>query len=168
MMDVPKLTLLLMVVVLIVACSDDPSMMTGSSAMPGPPTVSNAAVIVGGVAVQGRVTGGTGETALFRVRVHAPEGPSTVQRVVMQYVQPGPNHHGGPMIGGYQGTVLCYDDGTHGDDIAGDGYYHFMDPQNQIGCHGYDAPRGNYEYHFWCEDIYSQRSNTATVTVVRE
>ena len=168
MMYVRQLTLLLLVIVPFVACSDDPSMMTGSSAMPGPPTVSNAAVMVGGVAVQGRVSGGTGEPALFRVQVHAPGGPSTVQRVVLQYRQPGPNHHGGPMMGGYQGTVLCYDDGTNGDDIPGDGYYHFLDPRNQIGCHGYDAPRGEYEYHFWCEDVYNQRSNTATVKVVRE
>ena len=72
------------------------------------------------------------------------------------------------MGGGYQGTTLCYDDGTHGDDIPGDGLYHFMDPQNQIGCHGYDAPRGEYQYHFWCEDVYNQRSNTTTVTIVRE
>lgn len=167
-MDVPKLMMLLLVVVSFAACSDDPSVITGSSAMPGAPTVSDAAVMVGGVSVQGIVAGGTGERALFRVRVHAPGGSSTVQRVVLQYQQPGPNHHGGPMMGGYQGTVLCYDDGTHGDDIAGDGFYHFTDPQNQIGCHGHGAPRGEYEYHFWCEDIYNRRSNTATVTIVRE
>lgn len=167
-MDATKLMIPLVLVVSIAACSEDVSTMTGSSAMPGAPTVSNAAVMVGGVAVQGRVTGGTGEPALFRVQVHAPGGPSTVQRVVLQYQQPGPNHHGGPMMGGYQGTVLCYDDGTHGDDIPGDGHYHFLDPQNQIGCHGYGAPRGEYQYHFWCEDVYNQRSNTATVTVVRE
>ena len=168
MMGFSKLTVLLLVVVLFAACSDDPSMMTASSSMPGTPTVSNAAVMVGGVAVQGRVAGVAGETALFRVRVHAPGGAPTVQRVVLQYTQPGPNHHGGQMMGGFQGTAFCYDDGTHGDDIPGDGLYHFMDPQNQIGCHGYDAPRGEYEYRFWCEDIYNQRSNAATVTVVRE
>jgi hypothetical protein len=72
------------------------------------------------------------------------------------------------MGGGYAGTVLCYDDGTHGDDIAGDGIYHYMDPDDAIGCHGIDAPPGEYHYTFWCEDIYGQRSNTASVTVVRE
>jgi hypothetical protein len=124
--------------------------------------------MVNGIAIQGRVTRGTGEPALFRVHISAPGGLSTIQQVVMQYTQPSSNHHGGPMMGGFQGTIFCYDDGTHGDDVPGDGIYHFTDPQNQIGCHGLGAPSGNYEYRFWCEDIYGQQSDTATVTVVRE
>jgi len=72
------------------------------------------------------------------------------------------------MMGGFRGTVLCYDDGTHGDDIAGDGIYHFVDPDNDIGCHGIGAPRGEYRYEFWCEDVFDQRSDTVTVTIVRE
>jgi len=71
------------------------------------------------------------------------------------------------MMGGFRGTVLCYDDGTHGDDIPGDGIYHYMDPDNQIGCHGTGAPTGEYRYTFWCEDIYGQRSNDLSITVVR-
>ena len=85
----------------------------------------------------------------------------------MEYSQPGPNHRGGPMMGGFQGTVLCYDDGTHGDDVPGDGIYHYMDPDNQIGCHGTGAPTGEYRYTFWCEDIHGQRSNDASIAVVR-
>jgi hypothetical protein len=162
-----KLAAVLLAVFFITACSDDSSMMS-SSPVPGPPSISNASVMVNGRSIQGRVAQGNGEIALFQVRVHAPGGLSTVRQVVMQYTQPGPNHHGGPMMGGFRGTVFCYDDGTHGDDVPGDGIYHFMDPQNQIGCHGLNAPRGNYEYRFWCEDVYSQRSNTETVTVVRE
>jgi hypothetical protein len=72
------------------------------------------------------------------------------------------------MMGGFQGTVLCYDDGTHGDDIAGDGIYHFMDPDDAIGCHGIGAPRGEYHYEFWCEDVYGQQSNVASVHIVRQ
>ena len=64
--------------------------------------------------------------------------------------------------------VFCYDDGTHGDDIPGDGIYNFMDPQDEVGYHGLNAPRVDYAYHFWCEDVYGQRSNTASVKVVRE
>jgi hypothetical protein len=86
----------------------------------------------------------------------------------MQYTQPGPNHHGGPMMGGYNGTTLCYDDGTHGDDMPGDGIYHYMDSDDQIGCHGVNAPHGEYHYTFWAESTSGQRSNTATVTIVRE
>lgn len=167
-MSTTKLLFALLVAAVAVGCSDAASMMTGTSPTVGAPSVSNAAVIVNGSSVQGSVAQGTGDPSLFQVRVHAPGGPSTVRQVIMQYSQPGPNHHGGRMMGGFQGTVFCYDDGTHGDDIPGDGIHHFMDPQNQVGCHGLNAPRGEYEYHFWCEDVYGQRSNTLSVTVVRE
>jgi len=73
----------------------------------------------------------------------------------------------GPDDGRISGTVLCYDDGTHGDDVPGDGIYHYMDPDNQIGCHGTGAPTGEYRYTFWCEDIHRQRSNDASIAVVR-
>jgi hypothetical protein len=130
--------------------------------------VSDAAVLVRGVPVQGRVTQGTGDRALFQVRVTAPGGLSTVGRVVMEYSQPGPNHHGGPMMGAYRGTTLCYDDGTHGDDMPGDGIYHYMDPDDQIGCHGLNAPMGEYHYSFWAEHRNGQPSNTASVVIVRD
>lgn len=71
-------------------------------------------------------------------------------------------------MGGYSGSVLCYDDGTHGDDMPGDGVYHYMDPDDQIGCHGANAPMGDYHYTFWAEHMNGRRSNTVSVTVVRE
>lgn len=152
----------------LIACSDENGSMMGPAARPDPPSVSNAQVLVGGVPVRGVVIDGTDAPALFRVRIHAPEGLQTIQRVTLRYSQPGPNHHGGSMMGGFRGTVLCYDDGTHGDDIAGDGIYHFMDPNDEIGCHGIRAPRGQYQYEFWCEDVYGQQSNVASVTIVRQ
>jgi hypothetical protein len=151
------------------ACSDSSSSPTTSSlAMSGAPVVTNPQVMVGGMPVQGLVSRGTDQPGLFRIHVQAPGGLATIRRVVLQYSQPGPNHHGGSMMGGFSGTVLCYDDGTHGDDIPGDGIYHYMDPENQIGCHGLNAPQGNYQYAFWCEDMLGQRSNTATLTIVRQ
>jgi hypothetical protein len=72
------------------------------------------------------------------------------------------------MMGGFSGTVLCYDDGTHGDDVPGDGTYHFMDPSEDIGCHGVQAPSGEYQYEFWCEDVFGRQSNVASVTIVRK
>ena len=151
------------------ACSDSSSLPT----TPSPPTssgpvVTNPLVLVGGMPVQAPVPRGTDQPSLFRIHVQAPGGLATIRRVVLQYSQPGPNHHGGSMMRGFSGTVLCYDDGTHGDDIPGDGIYHYMDPENQIGCHGLNAPRGNYEYAFWCEGVLGQRSNTATLTIVRQ
>jgi hypothetical protein len=140
--------------------------------MPSPvsdgPVVANPQVLVGGVLVEGPVSRGSDEPALFRVHVRAQGGLATIRRVVLQYAQPGPNHHGGPMMGGFSGTVICYDDGTHGDDLPGDAIYHYMDPENQIGCHGRNAPAGDYRYSFWCEDRIGRRSNIATLNVVRQ
>lgn len=149
------------------SCSDAGPTTSVSQSAPDAPAVSNAQVLVAGEPIQGLVVDGTDQPSLFRVRVHAPGGLPSVQRVVLRYSQPGPNHHGGPMMGGFRGTVLCYDDGTHGDDVAGDGIYHFTDPDEDIGCHGVDAPPGDYHYDFWCEDVFGQRSNVATVTIVR-
>jgi len=164
-----KMWTLALLPMFLAACSDSSSLPT----TPSPPTssgpvVTNPQVLVGGVPVQGIVSRGTDQPGLFRIHVQAPGGLATIRRVVLQYSQPGPNHHGGSMMRGFSGTVLCYDDGTHGDDIPGDGIYHYMDPENQIGCHGLNAPRGNYEYAFWCEDVLGQRSNTATLTIVRQ
>jgi hypothetical protein len=94
----------------------------------------------------------------------------------MEYSQPGPNHQeycgggcmGGGHWGGYTGSVYCYDDGTHGDNVPGDGVYHYMDPQNQIGCNGYNAHPGEYNYSFYCEDIHGQRSNPVSVKINRQ
>lgn len=146
---------------------------SGSSSSPaGPsdqaPVVSDPQILVGGVSVAGSVISGTGQHTLFGVRVHAPSGLPSIQRVVLQYAQPGMNHHGGPMMGGFNGTVDCYDDGTHGDDVAGDGIFHFMDPDEDVGCGGFAAPSGEYHYSFWCEDAQGQRSNTVSVTVNRQ
>jgi len=153
----------------VVGCSSDqPTTTPASPSVPGAPTVSNAQVLVAGYAIQGRVAAGTGEPSLFRVHVDGPGGPSTIQRVVLNYSQPGSNHHGGRMMGGFSGTAFFYDDGTHGDDVPGDGIYHFMDPDEDIGCHGIEAPLGEYHYEFWCEDDFGQRSNVAAVTIVRE
>jgi hypothetical protein len=34
------------------------------------------------------------------------------------------------MAGGYNGTLDCYDDGTHGDDMPGDGIFHYTNPED--------------------------------------
>lgn len=175
-MTLTKIGLVLLGVVALVACSGDSSMMTGPSTPRNSPqgqsqgfsiSVSNPAVVVNGMPVQGKVTQGTGDRALFRVQVTAPEGLSSVGRVVMQYNQPGGNHHGGYMMEGYNGTVDCYDDGRFGD-MPGDGMYYYMDEEDQVGCHGVDSPMGEYHYSFWAEGANGQRSNTVSVTIVRE
>lgn len=164
----PFLHMTLLMGIGLLACSDDGSSLMGPTSRPNPPAITSAEILVHGQSVQGVVTRGTDAPALFRVRVHAPGGLPTIQRVVLSYTQPGANHHGRSMMGGFRGTVFCYDDGTHGDDVAGDGIYHFMDPDDAIGCHGVGAPPGDYHYEFWCEDVFGQRSSVRSVTVTRQ
>ncbi len=44
--------------------------------------------------------------------------------------------------------------------MPGDGIYHYMDSENQIGCHGVNAPQGQYMYSFWAEGANGERSQT--------
>jgi hypothetical protein len=124
-------------------------------------------VLVGTRPVGGELTEAPGEPTHFQVHVDAPEGLHTIERVVMEFTQPGVNHHHGGSNGPFNGLVECYDDGTHGDPVAGDGIYHYMDPQDRIGCGARNAPNGEYQYRFWCEDAFGTRSNTVSVTVTR-
>lgn len=69
---------------------------------------------------------------------------------------------------GIRTVPAVFVDGTHGDIMGGDGVYSYMDEEDMMGCHGINAPNGQYMYSFWAEDVNGQRSNTATMTVVRE
>jgi hypothetical protein len=137
------------------------------------PSVSQPAVLVNGAPIQGNLRGGTNDATVFRVAVKAPGGLSTVRQVTMVYSQPGANHQGnechdhGCGRSAYTGTVYCHDDGTHGDDVPGDGIYHYVDPDDRIGCDGRHAHAGEYTYSFYCEDIHGRRSSTVSVTVTR-
>src|SRR3989304_3382394 len=95
------------------ACSDSSSLPT----TPSPPTssgpvVTNPLVLAGGMPVQAPVPRGTDQPSLFRIHVQAPGGLATIRRVVLQYSQPGPNHHGGAVMRGVSGTVRLFADGT--------------------------------------------------------
>lgn len=59
-----------------------------------------------------------------------------------------------PMMGGngmmrHTDRVQMYDDGTHGDRVAGDGIYCLEDFQGDYGCHRADAEPGEYHYEFY-------------------
>jgi len=92
-------TLLLLLV--FTGCSDSPS--SPESRPVGNPMVNGAEVWVSGFRVEGVVSLGTGDPSLFRIHASSPAGPASLRRVVMEYSQPGPNHRGGPMMGGFQG-----------------------------------------------------------------
>lgn len=71
-------------------------------------------------------------------------------------------HMGGSM---HRGEFYCYDDGTHGDPVAGDGIYCFVDDAQQYGCHRADASPGEYHYQFCGFDQHGHESNRMDVVV---
>jgi hypothetical protein len=61
---------------------------------------------------------------------------------------------------GQQATVPCYDNGTHGGAVAGDGIYSYLDTDGHIGPNGSDCPQGTYMYGFHGEDLAGHETNT--------
>ena len=55
--------------------------------------------------------------------------------------------------------LFCYDDGTHGDPVPGDGVYCYEDPTVEHGCHRADAQPGDYHYDFCGVDEHGHESN---------
>jgi hypothetical protein len=68
-------------------------------------------------------------------------------------------------MGNGPGPLYLYDDGTHGDPIAGDGIYCFDDEQGRFGFHMAGAPHGQYHYEFFGFDHHDHHSNHVMVTV---
>lgn len=65
----------------------------------------------------------------------------------------------------HAGRLQLYDDGTHGDRVAGDGLYCFEDFEGEYGCHSAQAKMGEYHYEFHGEHDDGHESNHMTVTV---
>jgi len=86
--------------------------------------------------------------------------PYPGQRIEVQYQRPGSM---GMM--NRNGTFMLYDDGTHGDDVAGDGIYCYQDDDDRYGCTGMNAANGDYHYDFCGYDEAGHASNHMEVTV---
>ena len=71
----------------------------------------------------------------------------------------------GPMHG-YTGSFYCYDDGTHGDPVPGDGIYCFVDNAQQYGCHRAGAQPGEYHYDFHGFGPQGHESNHMNLSVM--
>jgi hypothetical protein len=91
---------------------------------------------------------------LFTVTLADPADTSMIQAMHLDY----PSHDMDMM--GHQETVLCYDDGTHGDQVAGDGIYSYLDTSGSIGPHASDCPHGTYVYSFHGEDMAGHETNS--------
>jgi len=131
--------------------------------------LSGAQIMVGGQVVNGQTMQPGqmhGNSTFFQATLTGPNGPALGHTVQVQYQTPGYGMGSGHMGGG-TGYMYLYDDGTHGDPIAGDGIYCLEDYQGQYGFHMADAPHGQYHYEFFGfnhDDIHSNHMNVV-VTV---
>jgi len=123
----------------------------------------SAQVVVGGRAVGGQTLPqghGTGESTRFEAEVTVAGSQASGATVWMQFDRPrgmGMSHH--------QGRVELYDDGTHGDHVAGDGLYCLEDSIGEYGCGGVDAGPGEYHYEFFGQNRTGHETNHMLVTV---
>lgn len=166
MLDLIRATLgfsgVLLLSVLPLGCSGD-----GDSGPTAPENqvflLSTAAVSVNGTVVNGQTLPqghGEGGSARFEARVMSNGMPDPRATVWMQYSRPmgmGMMHH--------TGRTELYDDGTHGDRVAGDGLYCLEDFQGEYGCHSSNSAVGEYHYEFHGVHHDGHESNHMTVTV---
>ncbi len=102
-----------------------------------------------------------------------PAGSSTrFEARLFENGQPAPNHwcdvQVEPPMGGSmtRHQFQLHDDGTQGDEMAGDGVYTLEDTTGDHGFHHADAPHGEWEYEFECHHASSgEDSNSITIHV---
>jgi hypothetical protein len=153
----------LMVLALVAACDGgDASSPTAPSSAPF--ALSSATVSVSGQVVNGMTLPrghGEGASSRFEARMVDLQGrPVTGPTVSVRYQRP----QGMGMMSS-SGTIMLYDDGTHGDRVPGDGLYCYEDWAGDYGCHAASSPMGQYHYEFWGQDRDGRRCDPLTVTV---
>lgn len=98
-----------------------------------------------------------------RMRIRAqfsdPQGNHTINSAVATY------SHGMGMMD-HTVQVTMWDDGTHGDDIPGDGWIHMedemVDMMSLMG-HGWNQIMGDYRFDIYCFDEEGNESNHISV-----
>lgn len=146
-------------------CSQDgPTQPAGSNA--GDLTLSAAKVSVDGQSLDGLDIrqGDYPGPVLYEARLADNHGnPVVGGQVQVRYGMYGMMGH----MGGYmhQGEFYCYDDGTHGDPVPGDGIFCFVDDAHHYGCHRAGARPGEYHYEFCGFDQHGHESNRMDVRV---
>lgn len=133
-----------------------------SPSAPAPTLVlTSSQILVGGVSVGGQtlpVGHGGGAMTRFEARLHDGTGTVMSDTVRVRYQRPGGMMHGA-------GEFRLYDDGTHGDHVAGDGLYCLDDVDGSYGCNAHGVTAGQYRYEFCGYGAGGQSSNTQTVVV---
>lgn len=125
--------------------------------------VSDAKVLVDGESVGGLTLPmghGDGAVTRFEAQLMADGAPTPGQVMWLEFDRPramGMGHH--------TGRIPLFDDGTHGDLVAGDGLYCYEDMAEEYGCHGAGAGAGEYHYEFYGLHAGGHESGHVTVTV---
>ncbi len=143
-----------------VGCSDD-----GQNVLSDDPDVvlTDARISVNGQSVDGMTLPrghGEGETAHFEAVLMDEHGQWMEPTVWVE-------HHGPGAMGmmGSSSLFQLHDDGTHGDQVAGDGVYCYDDDTGQHGCHTAEAMPGEHHYEFYGMDEHGHESNHMIITV---
>lgn len=131
----------------VVACGGDGG---DSPTAPGgaPLVLASASVLVDGQPVSNGDTfhhrhGAAGGSTLFRAVVERDGVAASGPEVVCRFDLPQGHMHQ------QHGEFHLYDDGTHGDPVAGDGVYHHEDLDGRYGFHHGGAGHGEYQYEMW-------------------
>jgi hypothetical protein len=154
-------------VLLASGCSDSGHMLTGTSG--SPPGTSVVKLVSPDIKIDGQsvngatIPPGSGPSSLFTVSLANPQDQSSVARVQMDYTQHSPMGMMGETM-----TVDCYDDGTHGDMVPGDGTYSYMDVDGHVGPQYNDCVAGQYVYMFHGTDTMGQHTNAVECSVTVE
>ena len=149
----------------VVGCSqDDPTQPADSNTVDL--TLSAAKVSVDGQSLDGQDVQQGSHAGPVRYEAHLTDhhgNPVVGGQVQVRYGMNGMMGH----MGGYmhQGEFYCYDDGTHGDPVPGDGIYCFEDDAQQYGCHRAGANPGESHYEFCGFDQHGHESNRMDVVV---
>ena len=152
----PVLSLAVLVVTLTAGCSGDDEMSRNASLLPtGSVELASADIRIGDQSVtNATIPPGSGTATLFTASLADPSDGARVMRMQMDY----PLHSSMGMMGG-SSSVSCYDDGTHGDAVAGDGTYSYQDTDQHIGPHQQDCAPGTYVYTFHGTDMMGKHTN---------
>lgn len=110
---------------------------------------------------------GEGSSMLFEGVMMQGDQPGAGETMWMEYDRPMGGGCCGGMGGGgrHTGRIQLYDDGTHGDDIPGDGMYHFEDFDGEFGCQRQNNEGGEYHYEFYGQHHDGSETNHLDMTI---
>jgi hypothetical protein len=140
----------------------------GSNESPTSPVSTDLVVRSAVVSVNGQSVGGQnltqghgdGDSTRFEAQLMAGGVPAPGQVMWLEFDRPR-----GMGMGHHVGRAQLYDDGSHGDRVAGDGLYCLEDVVGDYGCHSAQAAPGEYHFEFYGLHSDGHETNHLTVTV---